>query len=64
MDCDRVPALLAENGRLKNLPSINNLFKQIMSAHRGDLIVEVTLAKVIFEFVNFNILTCKEIIIF
>ncbi|XP_065211001.1 ATP synthase subunit O, mitochondrial-like [Planococcus citri] len=37
--------LLAENGRLKNFWTLANLFKQVMSAHRGDLIVEVTIAK-------------------
>lgn len=46
--------LLAENGRLKSLPNIANLFKQVMSAHRGDLLVEVTTAKV-------NNRTCKFI---
>ncbi|XP_065214489.1 ATP synthase subunit O, mitochondrial-like [Planococcus citri] len=37
--------LLAENGRLKNFWTLANLFKQVMSAHRGDLIIEVTIAK-------------------
>uniref|UniRef100_A0A1B6EK86 Oligomycin sensitivity conferral protein n=1 Tax=Cuerna arida TaxID=1464854 RepID=A0A1B6EK86_9HEMI len=37
--------LLAENGRLKNLNSIINSFKTIMSAHRGEIPCEVTTAK-------------------
>nr|ABM55610.1 putative mitochondrial ATP synthase O subunit [Maconellicoccus hirsutus] len=40
-------ALLAENGRLKSIQTMTTLFKQVMSAHRGDLVVEVTLAKAI-----------------
>ncbi|XP_054271865.1 ATP synthase subunit O, mitochondrial-like [Macrosteles quadrilineatus] len=38
-------ALLAENGRLRNLHSIINAFKTIMSAHRGEIACEVTTAK-------------------
>ncbi|KAK7602874.1 hypothetical protein V9T40_006848 [Parthenolecanium corni] len=38
-------SLLAENGRLKNLSAIINVFKVIMTAHRGDLNVEVTVAQ-------------------
>lgn len=37
--------LLAENGRLKNLNGVINLFKTIMAAHRGDLPCEVITAK-------------------
>jgi len=36
---------LAENGRLKNLDGIINAFKMIMSAHRGEVICQVTTAK-------------------
>ncbi|XKL62065.1 hypothetical protein PGB90_001898 [Kerria lacca] len=37
--------LLAENGRLKNLGNIINLFKMLMAAHRGDLNIEVVTAQ-------------------
>ncbi|KAF2901058.1 hypothetical protein ILUMI_05114 [Ignelater luminosus] len=36
---------LAENGRLRNLDGIINAFKLIMSAHRGEVICEVTTAR-------------------
>ncbi|CAG9861177.1 unnamed protein product [Phyllotreta striolata] len=37
--------LLAENGRLKKLDTVINAFKQIMSAHRGEVSCEVTTAR-------------------
>jgi len=37
--------LLAENGRLKKIDGVVNSFKQLMSAHRGEVICEVTTAK-------------------
>lgn len=37
--------LLAENGRLKKIDIIINLFKSIMAAHRGEVVCEVTTAK-------------------
>lgn len=37
--------LLAENGRLKKIDAIINAFKQIMSAHRGEVVCEVTTAR-------------------
>lgn len=52
MKCESVAALLAENGRLKNLSAIINVFKVIMTAHRGDLNVEVTVAQVNHNFLN------------
>lgn len=36
---------LAENGRLNKIDQIINAFKLIMSAHRGEVICEVTTAK-------------------
>lgn len=39
--------LLAENRRLKKIDAIINAFKQIMSAHRGEVICEVTTARVL-----------------
>lgn len=36
---------LAENGRLNKLESIINAYKLIMSAHRGEVVCEVTTAK-------------------
>lgn len=38
-------ALLAENGRLKKIDGVINSFKKIMSAHRGEVICEVTTAR-------------------
>ncbi|CAH1103903.1 unnamed protein product [Psylliodes chrysocephalus] len=38
-------ALLADNGRLKKLDTVINAFKQIMSAHRGEVPCEVTTAR-------------------
>lgn len=37
--------LMADNGRMKKLDTIINHFKTIMSAHRGDVVCEVTTAK-------------------
>lgn len=37
--------LLAENNRLKKIDGIINAFKQIMSAHRGEVVCEVTTAR-------------------
>lgn len=37
--------LLAENGRLKKIDGIIGAFKQIMSAHRGEVVCEVTTAR-------------------
>lgn len=48
-------ALLAENGRLKNLSSIINNFKTIMAAHRGDLNIEVTVAQVNYTIFQINV---------
>lgn len=39
-------ALLAENNRLKQYKGILSAFNTIMAGHRGDLICEVTSAKV------------------
>jgi F-type H+-transporting ATPase subunit O len=36
---------LAENGRLNKIDSIINAYKLIMSAHRGEVVCEVTTAK-------------------
>lgn len=38
-------ATMAENGRLKKLDSVINAYKLIMSAHRGEVVCEVTTAK-------------------
>ncbi|CAB3368984.1 Hypothetical predicted protein [Cloeon dipterum] len=38
--------LLAENGRLKNLDTVISTFKTLMAAHRGEVVCEVTTAKV------------------
>lgn len=37
--------LLAENRRLKKIDGIINAFRQIMSAHRGEVVCEVTTAR-------------------
>lgn len=37
--------LLAENRRLKKIDGVINAFRQIMSAHRGEVICEVTTAR-------------------
>jgi F-type H+-transporting ATPase subunit O len=37
--------LMAENGRLKKLNTVINHYRLIMSAHRGEVICEVTTAK-------------------
>lgn len=37
--------LLAENGRLKKIEGIINAFKQLMSAHRGEIICEIKTAR-------------------
>lgn len=36
---------MAENGRLKKLDAVINAFKLIMSAHRGEVVCEVTTAR-------------------
>lgn len=36
--------LLAENGRLSKIDGVINSFKQLMSAHRGEVVCEVTTA--------------------
>lgn len=38
--------VLAENGRLKKLPNVVDAFKTLMSATRGEVLVEITSAKV------------------
>lgn len=37
--------LLAENGRLTKIDGVINAFKQLMSAHRGEVVCEVTTAR-------------------
>lgn len=37
--------LLAENGKLKKIDGVINSFRTIMSAHRGEVVCEVTTAK-------------------
>lgn len=37
--------LLAENGRLTKIDGVINAFKQLMSAHRGEIVCEVTTAR-------------------
>lgn len=37
--------LLAENGRLKKIDGVINSFKQIMAAHRGEIVCEVKTAR-------------------
>lgn len=38
-------SLLAENGRLNKIDGVINSFKQLMSAHRGEVVCEVTTAR-------------------
>lgn len=38
-------SLLAENGRLKKLDGVINAFKQLMAAHRGEVVCEVKTAR-------------------
>lgn len=40
-------ALIADNGRLKNLNQVISAFSVVMAAHRGEITCEVTSAKVI-----------------
>lgn len=42
-------ALLAENGRLSKIDGVINAFKQLMSAHRGEVICEVTTARALSD---------------
>lgn len=37
--------LLAENGRMTKIDGVVNAFKQLMSAHRGEVVCEVTTAR-------------------
>lgn len=37
--------LLAENGRMKKIDGVINAFKQIMAAHRGEVVCEVKTAR-------------------
>lgn len=37
--------LLAENGRMKKIDGVINAFKQIMAAHRGEIVCEVKTAR-------------------
>lgn len=41
--------LLAENGRLSKIDGIINSFKQLMSAHRGEVVCEVTTARALSD---------------
>lgn len=38
-------SLLAENGKLKKIDSVINLFRTIMAAHRGEVVCKVVTAK-------------------
>lgn len=38
-------SLMAENGRLSKIDGIINAFKQLMAAHRGEIVCEVTTAR-------------------
>lgn len=42
-------ALLAENGRLTKIDGVINAFKQLMSAHRGEVVCEVTTARALSD---------------
>lgn len=41
--------LLAENGRLKNIDGVINAFKQLMAAHRGEVVCEVKTARALSD---------------
>lgn len=41
--------LLAENGRLTKIDGVINAFKQLMSAHRGEVVCEVTTARALSD---------------
>lgn len=41
--------LLAENGRLTKIDGVINGFKQLMSAHRGEVVCEVTTARALSD---------------
>lgn len=41
--------LLAENGRLKKLDGVINSFKQLMSAHRGEVVCEIRTARALSD---------------
>lgn len=42
-------SLLAENGRLSKIDGVINSFKQLMSAHRGEVVCEVTTARALSD---------------
>lgn len=42
-------ALLAENGRLTKIDGVINAFKQLMAAHRGEVVCEVTTARALSD---------------
>ena len=39
--------MMAENGRLKRLDAVINTYKTMMAAHRGEVVCQVTSAKVL-----------------
>lgn len=41
--------LLAENGRLKKIDGVVNAFKQLMAAHRGEVVCEVKTARALSD---------------
>lgn len=41
--------LLAENGRLTKIDGVINSFKQLMAAHRGEVVCEVTTARALSD---------------
>lgn len=41
--------LLAENGRLSKIDGVINSFKQLMSAHRGEVVCEITTARALSD---------------
>lgn len=41
--------LLAENGRMTKIDGVINAFKQLMSAHRGEVVCEVTTARALSD---------------
>lgn len=46
-------ATMTDNGRIQNIEGVANAFGQIMAAERGEVICEVTTAKVLLHIIAY-----------